>query len=656
MPILNESRKTALLLILLLTFHISGLAGQISAERPRLILTPERVAALRDSPDPTHRLLWRLTIQRADGFVSQRIPDMTDAHNKYRYIGDTMPVLGLAYLLTSETRYLDASREWLSAVLSVPEWKGSQNLGRSAWATGCALLYDWLYDDLCDELRTWIRERLVAEAQILIEDASYWRLLSNHLFNETAALGLIGLALSGDAEEAEKFLTQAEEWTLSIIQHAPRDGSWGEGVRYWQYGLSHFILFLAASATNGRKDFISDYGWLKETGFFPIHFSLPGKPKEVLNFSDCKSRGYQPPFIMYQLASWYGNGFYQDYGDQILSPESHKFSWMDFIAYDPAVPPESIHTLPTLKHFSDNDFVTMRSGWQSDAALVGFRCGPASGHRNQRHPLLLEKRGFGPGHGHPDINSFCLFAYGEWLAIDPGYTHLKLTANHNTVLVNGHGQAGAGQKWLEYMEFVAREPASAILRVESNPVYDYVLGDAGNIYVDEAELQSFRRHLLFLKPDMVVIADDLEGKIDSRFEWLIHGRESITQTGDNHFEIIRNGVRLWVYPILPDDYRAVIQERELDALDVDGYIVTLKLEVESARQTRYLVLLCALKEASSTTPRVAFDGETLKIQHSGKDWVIKVLKPSVNVQPSDAILVLKTPKQRESAGYSFIRD
>ncbi|UCH61977.1 MAG: heparinase II/III family protein [Fidelibacterota bacterium] len=643
-------------LALLGTLLVTQISAKTVAEHPKLILTPERLAALKISTTTTHEHLWKLAVQGAEEFSRGPIPEMADAHNRYRYIGDTMPVLGLAYLMTGEADYLESARAWLSALLSVPEWKGSSNLGRSSWVLGCALLYDWLYDALDEELRTRIRERLHSEALMIIDQPHDWRDLSNHFLIETAALGMVGLTFSGEVDEAEAFLTKADNWAKDIIEHAPQDGSWGEGVQYWLYGLSHFLKFLEAAKTTGYKNYYLEYDWLRKTGYFPIYFSLPGAPKEVMTLSDCRSDRYKPPFILFLLASVYENGHYQYYGNQLLLSEPHQYNWMDFIVYDPEITPESPENLPTLKHFSDNDFVSLRTSWQEDATAIGFRCGPAPGHRNQADPLRVEEGGFGPGHGHPDINSFCLFAHGEWLAVDPGYTHHKLTANHNTLLVNGHGQAGAGGEWMDYMEFEAREPAPAILRVESNRSYDYILGDAGNIYVDEAKLKTFRRHLLFLKPDIVVITDDLEGKTESLFEWLLNAREAITQVGENQYEIVRNEARLWVHPILPGDYHGSIKERESDASELDGKIVTLNLAVDSVAKTRFLVVLCALKNSVAQAPDVSYKDGTLKIKHGGKTWEVDVLKSAQVARPSDAVMIVKAPQPPMHQDYFFTRE
>jgi hypothetical protein len=645
--------------LFIVLFNVNLSAKTIS-QRPRLILKPNRITALKSSLLTTHRQLWELALESSDEFRKRKVPKMTRAHNRYRDIGDTMPALGLTYLVTGKKKYVRAAEKWLKALLSVPEWKGSQNLGRSSWITGCALLYDWLYDALDKKLREQIKTRLLAETPIVIETASYTRALSNHLLIETTAIGMAGLALQGEADEAEVFLDQADKWAMYIINYAPLDGSWGEGVQYWQYGLGYFLRFLEACETSGYKDYYSRYEWLQKTGYFPIYFSLPDRPTEVINFSDCGSKRYIPPFQLYKIASRYDNGYFQDYGNRVFTSKPHKFSWLDFIFYNPDIDPVDIYALPTLHHFSDHGFVTMRSGWDKNATAIGFRCGPAPGHRNQKDSTRIQNRGFGPGHQHPDINSFCLFSEGKWLAIDPGYTRLKSTRNHNTIIVNGYEQAGGGKKWLDYMAFEEREPAPAILKVESNPVYDFILGDAGNIYVDEAELKYFRRHMLFIKPDIVIIADDLAAKKNSKFEWLISAIDSVYRKGPEHFELFKEGIRLYIKPILPVNYEAEIQKRKIAASDVksetdieEGILRTLNLQVKSVSEVRYLIVLCTLTNIYTPVPQVTFKDNRIIISHCNNSWM--VLYKDKTEKPGDPLLIVEKPDVEE-VYYNFVRD
>ena len=615
--------------------------SQDGSTHPRLILNAERVAAMKSSLTTTHADLWKRTLKSAEEFVNEPIPVMKDAHNSYRTFGDTMPVLGLAYRLTGDRRYVDAADRWLNAFLDVPEWSGSQNLGRCAWTMGSAFLYDWLHDVLPAETKERVATRLVKEGDIMLEETSYWRLLSNHCLIEAAAIGMIGLALDGEHDRAGVFLDKARERTDLIIEHAPQDGSWGEGVQYWQYGLGYFLRYLEASKAAGHHDYYAGYDWLKKTGFFPIYFSLPSDPTRSVNFGDSGESSYVNSFLMYLPASIYRNGYFQDFANKTRPGSSSKFSWMDFIAYDATVQPVDYTTLPAFKHFTDNGFVIMRSSWAPDATLVGFHCGPGPGHQNQKDPRRLERKGFGPGHAHPDINSFSLFAHGKWLALDAGYVYMKWTADHNTVLINGKGQAGEGEKWLDYMAFQNREPAPAILRAETNDRYDYLIGDAGNIYVEEAGAEHFRRHLLFLKPNTLVILDDLKGKKPSRFQWLLQAYDQPKQTGAGEFEIVRDGVRLWVRPLMPQGYKSRISSHELKGTATNGNIATLDLSIDSQEQSTFLVVMSALPDAKAATPKVEFNKGLLKISHAGKTWDVAVKSPAEGADPASPMLVVR---------------
>lgn len=608
---------------------------------PRLILDPSRIAALKKVAATTHADLWRLASASADSFSKEEIPHMKDAHNEYRTFGDTMPVLALAYLMTGDRRYVDAADRWVNAFLDVPEWKGSQNLGRSAWVVGSAIIYDWLHDVLPTRTIQRIRERLVAEGDVLLRETSYWRLLSNHCLIEIAAIGMIGLTLEGEHERAAEFIKEADVRTKLVIEHAPLDGSWGEGVQYWQYGLGYFLRFLEASKTSGHTDYYPSYDWLKKTGFFPIHFSLPSDPARSVNFSDSGDSKYTNGFLMYLPASAYRNGYFQDFANKTRSTEPYRFSWMDFISYDATVEPLDYTTLSEFKHFEDNGFVIMRSSWAKDATLVGFRCGPAPGHRNQVDPRRLERKGFGPGHGHPDINSFSLFAYGRWMALDPGYVYEKWTHDHNTIVVNDKGQAGEGDKWLDYMAFESREPVPTIRFAETKPDYDYLIGDAGNIYVEEAGLQHFRRHLLFLKPNTVVILDDVKAKRPSKVDWLLQAYDQAKQTGRNEFEITRDGVRLWVRVMLPSVYEPSIKSHESDGSATNGKITTLDLTVKSSEQSTFLVVMTALPDEKAGVPAVDLKKQLLTINHAGKRWRVEVKDAGKASDPSTPLLVVK---------------
>lgn len=629
--------KVILVLILLVSVFYqantsNGLYGEPAQlnSHPRLIITGKNIDEFRAKANGENQHLFKQAKELAEEFSQRTVIHFQNANNSYREIGDAMPVLGLMYQINGDKKYVETAERWISAMLHTESWEGSQNLGRSSWMVGLCFLYDWMNDALNENLKTQLLKRLVDEAEMVIKTASDTRALSNHLLIETSAVGMVGLVLPEGHDKKQYFLETANKWARYIIDHAPLDGSWGEGVQYWQYGTGYFLRFLEAAKTAGFKNYFDDYEWLKKTGYFAIYFSLPGNLTKVINFSDCGTDRYLPAFLFYLPAKIYGNPYFQDFSKKVQLETPHKFSWLDFLFYDASVPAKDFTTLPYFKHFADQGFVSMRSGWEKNSTVVGFRCGPAPGHRNQVDPKRLEYRGFGPGHQQPDINSFVIFSQNEWLAIDPGYTHLKETRNFNTVLVNGYGQAGAGGKWLDYMEFESRNPAPKIVYTENTDAYDYIIGDAGNIYVDDARLNYFRRHLIFLKPDIIVILDDLNSTGKSTYEWLLQLNE-ITNVSkvDNQFRLNKNKVEFWVSPVLPSNVILNIKERELDANDVyglpnhkTGTLKTLDLG-SSGEALRYLVVISIQAKENKQAPVVQFENNILSIECNGQKRVLK---------------------------------
>jgi len=601
-------------------------------DHPRLIITSENIDDFVLKSGTTHSHLYDLTIRLADGFLNRVPPKPKNAGNTYREIAETMPSLGLAYLMTGDNKYLAGAEKWITVLLDVASWNGSQNLGRSAWVTGIGQLYDWLYQDMNGDLKERIVTRLKKEAEIIKTTAAKTRALSNHLMIETSALGTVGLILPVGDPDRDSFLSQASQWSDYIIGNAPLDGSWGEGVQYWQYGLGYFLRFLEGAQTSGYHDYFKDYSWLRKTGKFPIHFSVPDKLTRVINFGDCGSDRYIPAFLLYMPAGKYKDGVVQDYALKIQADTPHKYSWLDFLTYDPSLKPVDFKTVENeFHHFEDHGFVTMRSSWKDDATLIGFRCGPAPGHANQAKPERVASNGYGPGHQHPDINNFVIYANGTWLAIDPGYVYLKETRNYNTLLVNGKGQAGAGETWLDFMAFESREPAPEITFAESIPAYDYVIGNAGNIYVDEARLEYFERQLMFIKPDLIIIADRLKCNESSKFTWSLQANEiaEISEVSSG-FDIKKDKATLSVYPLRPAGLASEVTERTLRGSDVHGdpeydkseaLLRTIKLNATGS-EINYLVVL-AVNKPGVIRPEVSIGNGAIRIVKNGKEIQIK---------------------------------
>ncbi|HLA39298.1 MAG TPA: heparinase II/III family protein, partial [Candidatus Glassbacteria bacterium] len=138
------------------------------------------------------------------------------------------------------------------------------------------------------------------------------------------------------------------------------------------------------------------------------------------------------------------------------------------------------------------------------ATLLGIKCGAFMSADADTFSTDL-----GCAHGHPDAGSFQLYSRGRFLLIDPGYTYFKKTANHNTLLVKGRGQLGEDEPWFAAAEALVFGHQPRILETRSAARYHYILADLAPAYHPALGLHKAIRHLLFLKPDLLLVADEL---------------------------------------------------------------------------------------------------------------------------------------------------
>jgi Heparinase II/III-like protein len=123
-------------------------------------------------------------------------------------------------------------------------------------------------------------------------------------------------------------------------------------------------------------------------------------------------------------------------------------------------------------------------------------------------------------HGLDPQNSFTFTAYGEPLLVNNTYRDLYgspfhkgwcwTTKAHNAVLVNGEGQKSRSP-----------DPGCRIVSSSFQDGLDHVVGDGTASY--EGKLRRALRHVLFIKPDLAIIVDDLEASRPSTFQWMLHG-------------------------------------------------------------------------------------------------------------------------------------
>ncbi|MDX2432581.1 MAG: alginate lyase family protein [Bacteroides sp.] len=160
----------------------------------------------------------------------------------------------------------------------------------------------------------------------------------------------------------------------------------------------------------------------------------------------------------------------------------------------------------------DAGFYTMRSGWQNDDLYMVFTCGEL-GAMDQNCV-----------HGNADALSVDVSGFGETLLIDPGrYMYegpyriwFKQTQAHNTIVVDGQDSSELADGWM------FKNRAKSVVRTWSSAeAFDFVDGSHDG-YHRLKDPVTHRRRIIFIKPKIWLIVDDLEASENHQYDQYFH--------------------------------------------------------------------------------------------------------------------------------------
>jgi hypothetical protein len=235
--------------------------------------------------------------------------------------------------------------------------------------------------------------------------------------------------------------------------------------------------------------------------------------------------------------------------------------WLNFVWYDPTVPAPT-KELPTLLFFDDMQTAVARSDWSGSESLVYMRAGPPLGEQALARADPFET---GIAHTHEDVNHITLFAAGQFLLRDDGYATRKLTAQHNTLLVNDIGQMFEGQsvEWSYSPTYPVPSPQPTLKVIYTSATVDYWVGYGTDCYRPSLGLTRFIRHVVFVKPDILVAIDDLAAADKADFTLLWHPSEPFVRVGTSQsFLASYESTALRATIVLPDGGSTALGTRD----------------------------------------------------------------------------------------------
>lgn len=526
----------------------SALIKAVPVNHPRMLVFPKNREPLRARNRGSEDA--RRIIEMADAALTQKPPlesigkptlEGTTKTQKKRLALDASKALGnivaagmdplaKAYVLTGKPEYAKAAIRWANEVAS---WDPNgvsmtNNFADSECMLQLAQVYDACFELLTAEEKTAMRASIQVRGNRFYENWTRTQSLEAKVFSAHVWQHIIerlfktSLATLHEIPEAEQWLTFIYEmWLARSPVLGPEDGGWWNGNHYFELNALTLLDIPMILESLTGMDFLNDPFYANNA--YWLIYSFPpksysdgfgngtekqfGQKLGVLGYADALSRLKGDSY-----AAWYADQHLQAMGKTLADDD--EFRWFR-IRWELPNRPAAANpaTLPLARVFRETGTVNMHTDLQNPAndLMVSMRSSP-----------------FGStSHAHADQNGFNIQYGGQRLFYNSGYRPsmgvphynkwFKATKGHNTVLIDGKEQPIA-----------SAESYGWIPRFLNGNQISYVLGDASKAYDNGSEkpqqagMKTFRRHLTLLRPNIIVIYDELVADHPAAWSWLLH--------------------------------------------------------------------------------------------------------------------------------------
>ncbi|HJR70264.1 MAG TPA: heparinase II/III family protein [Gammaproteobacteria bacterium] len=404
-------------------------------------------------------------------------------------------------------------------------------------ASTLAVAYDWLFPRL-DELQ---KAALLTPLEVRLREISAdvggtrSRLAAHphdsHGHHTLTFLAAISTMLVGDVPEADEWLRGSLPLALNLTSPwGGEDGGFATGTAYAQWITGDQLLAWYALEWTVGVD-VAQKAWTRNHSRFLAYFLPPGTPTGA--FGD----GAELPPDEHWAR--FGKAF-------VLFAPTALGRW--YAAQLEGEDPSRLHLL--LAPRGDEAPAPLPPGTPSSALFpsIGWAALHSDLADRDRTSVYFKSSPYGSfNHSHADQLSFVINAGGQALAIDSGYFDgydsehwrgwYKQSRAHNVVTFDG----GQGQVVFEESGQVG---AGVVTLFDDGPSFSAVWGDATQAY--GGALTKAQRLLVYVRPDLVVVRDELAADIPRRWEWNIHARERMQPLADGRIEIQSGEQRLCV--------------------------------------------------------------------------------------------------------------
>ncbi len=566
-------------LVELMRTRKSALRPELMGVHPRVYVTDKELAELRQRARTSHRELWQRAISQVRALAADPPPPPAEQRRQQNDVGIAIAEAAFIYKIEGSKKYLDAAKKYMDAAVSYEVWgyasnKPNVDLAAGHLLYGLAWGYDLLYHDLNEKERTRYRDKLIKQARLMADyfkpkPGKTFAYSQNHTFIPITGLGVAAYALYDETPEAHAWASQTRAIYDRVLATYSPDGYYYEGFEYWIFSTPWLVHYLDAHAHATGEDLYDRPGF-RLMHQYVAHSMLPGG-NYIFDFGDVfegaltrAGKGEEYPRthpqghfatnynLLYRMAQRFQSGEAQGVAawlkglDQVNAEDFWSLVW-----YDANLKPVPIERQPVWHYFPDHDVFYWRSNWSKDATAFAFKCGPPEGHHTESLLRDFPDWRLSSGHAHPDANSFIIFARGQYLTGDTGYAGVPMTEHHNTLLVNGKGQAKEGNGH-DVFAGVSYEPLNRIriseVKVEQNQVI--VRGDATAAYGTELGLQKFVREFVYRPGAGFTVTDEVETTTPAILTFLLHADDRIEKESGSRFRIKAGAVKLLIDPTI----------------------------------------------------------------------------------------------------------
>ncbi len=523
---------------------IDTIMSRIPSSHPRVFTRPEKLEEFRKLKETNEysKLVYEKYLAEAQGYVlANKLYDdpneedagidesASDAYQSIQYTNyinkasekmtDQLMACSFIYLLTEDAAIGAYAK---TVLLKLAGWDpaGSTSAEKATQANRLiaicmARAYDWIYGllDADTEIPT-VLSVIKQRTDPISIYPEYNRKMpyGSHEGTRFMYAGIVAYATYGEIEGYDKLLRDTIEAFSYIPAWSYEDGGWAQGTGYYNSRLidKDFVDLLALGGVVNFYDrawfqneyLYTTYAW--PIGSYGGFGEGAGRKKSESNSQVTAGMKRTAYFTGNSYAKWYaenakGMGSVNDFSDYYANMSD-------------SVASMSPKDLPLSHEFRDIGVAVMTSSLEdSDRVQLTFRSSPYGTY----------------SHSFSDNNGFLISAFGENLAIHSGYydafgspheqnIHRQTFAN-NSITTDG----GAGQKLNSFN-------AEGSIKAFVNHIdFDSVTGDATQAY--NGKLDKFERSIIYVRPDVFVVIDDLKAKAGSTsvFEWWLNGENAI---------------------------------------------------------------------------------------------------------------------------------